>query len=61
VVALLAAALVPAWPWLAVATQMMRIRVLMGTVSAGVFLITLLAIRSYKLARSTPCSGWRRP
>jgi hypothetical protein len=49
VVALLAAALVPAWPWLAVATQMMRIRVLMGTVSAGVFLITLLAIRSYKL------------
>ena len=37
------------WPWLAAATQMMRIRVLMGVVSVGVFLITLLAIRGYKL------------
>jgi hypothetical protein len=47
--ALLGGALVFAWPWLAAATQMMRIRVLMGTVSVVVFLITLLAIRSYKL------------
>lgn len=38
-----------AWPWLEEASQMMRIRALMGAVSAGVFLITLLAIRSYKL------------
>ena len=37
------------WPWLASATQMMRIRALMGAVSVGVFLITLLAIRGYKL------------
>lgn len=37
------------WPWLAAASQMTRIRVLMGAVSLGVFLITLLAIRSYKL------------
>lgn len=37
------------WPWLAKATQMMRIRALMGAVSVGVFLITLLAIRGYKL------------
>ena len=37
------------WPWLAAASQMMRIRVLMGVVSIGVALITLLAIRSYKL------------
>lgn len=47
--AILAAALILAWPWLSEATQMMRIRVLMGAVSIGVFLITLLAIRSYKL------------
>jgi len=45
----LAAALAAAWPWLSAATQMMRIRVLMGAVSVGVFLITLLAIRGYKL------------
>jgi CDP-diglyceride synthetase len=38
-----------AWPWLEAASQMVRIRALMGAVSAGVFLITLLAIRSYKL------------
>lgn len=38
-----------AWPWLAAASQLMRIRVLMGLISIGVFLITLLAIRSYKL------------
>ncbi len=37
------------WPWLMAVTQMMRIRVLMGVVSIGVFLITLAAIRSYKL------------
>jgi uncharacterized PurR-regulated membrane protein YhhQ (DUF165 family) len=37
------------WPWLMAASQMMRIRVLMGVVSIGVFLITLAAIRSYKL------------
>ena len=37
------------WPWLAAAPQMTRIRVLMGAVSVGVFLITLLAIRGYKL------------
>lgn len=37
------------WPWLAQASQMMRIRALMGAVSVGVFLITLLAIRGYKL------------
>lgn len=37
------------WPWLAAASQMTRIRVLMGAVSVGVFLITLLAIRGYKL------------
>lgn len=37
------------WPWLAAASQMMRIRALMGAVSVGVFLITLLAIRGYKL------------
>ena len=45
----LSAAGLGAWPWLEKATQMMRIRALMGAVSAGVFLITLLAIRSYKL------------
>ncbi|MDP1589911.1 MAG: DUF2304 domain-containing protein [Prosthecobacter sp.] len=44
-----AAALWKCWPWLEKATQMMRIRVLMGAVSVGVFFITLLAIRSYKL------------
>ncbi len=43
------AALYAAWPWLMEASQMMRIRVLMGAVSVGVFLITLLAIRGYKL------------
>ena len=47
--AALAAAAWKSWPWLAAATQMMRIRVLMGVVSVGVFLITLLAIRGYKL------------
>lgn len=49
VVAVLAAVAWKSWPWLMVATQMMRIRVLMGVVSIGVFLITLAAIRSYKL------------
>ena len=49
VLAALAAAAWKSWPWLAAATQMMRIRVLMGVVSVGVFLITLLAIRGYKL------------
>ncbi|NLG34398.1 MAG: DUF2304 domain-containing protein [Lentisphaerae bacterium] len=51
VVALSAAAAAAGWiwPWLAAATQMMRIRALMGVVSIGVFLITLMAIRSYKL------------
>ena len=49
VLAVLAAAGLAAWPWMAQATQMMRIRVLMGGVSIGVLLITLLAIRSYKL------------
>ena len=48
-VALLVFAAWLCWPWLAAATQMTRIRVLMGAVSLGVFLITLLAIRSYKL------------
>jgi uncharacterized PurR-regulated membrane protein YhhQ (DUF165 family) len=47
--AMLSAVVWKSWPWLAAATQMMRIRVLMGVVSIGVFLITLLAIRSYKL------------
>jgi len=47
--AALAAAIWKSWPWLAAASQMMRIRVLMGVVSVGVFLITLLAIRGYKL------------
>ena len=37
------------WPWLAGASQMMRIRALMGVVSICVFLIALLAIRNYKL------------
>ena len=49
VFAVLAAGFGAAWPWLAAASQMMRIRALMGAVSAGVFLITLLAIRGYKL------------
>ena len=49
VFAILAAVFGAAWPWLAAASQMMRIRALMGAVSAGVFLITLLAIRGYKL------------
>ena len=47
--AVLAAGGCAAWPWLAEASQMTRIRVLMGAVSVGVFLITLLAIRGYKL------------
>ena len=47
--AVLAAGVYFAWPWLAAASQLMRIRVLMGAVSAVVFLITLLAIRGYKL------------
>ena len=47
--AALAAVAWKSWPWLMAATQMMRIRVLMGAVSIGVFLITLLAIRGYKL------------
>ena len=37
------------WPWLTRADPLMRIRALIGVVSIGVFLITLLAIRSYKL------------
>ena len=37
------------WPWLATASQINRIRFLMGAASLGVFLITILAIRSYKL------------
>ena len=49
VLAVLAATAWKSWPWLAAASQMMRIRVLMGAVSIGVFLITMLAIRSYKL------------
>jgi len=49
IIAVLAAILLLAWPWLSTASQMMRIRVLMGAVSVGVFLITLLAIRGYKL------------
>ena len=48
-VAIFSAVAWKSWPWLAAATQMMRIRVLMGVVSVGVFLITLLAIRGYKL------------
>jgi len=48
-IVLLAGVLAAAWPWLSTASQMMRIRVLMGAVSMGVFLITLLAIRGYKL------------
>ena len=47
--AVLAAVAWKSWPWLMAASQMMRIRVLMGVVSIGVFLITLLAIRGYKL------------
>ena len=49
VLAVLATAVFAAWPWLADASQMMRIRALMGAVSVGVFLIALLAIRGYKL------------
>jgi hypothetical protein len=45
----LAAGICAAWPFLAAASQLTRIRICMGAVSAGVFLITLLAIRSYKL------------
>ena len=47
--ALAAAAVWAAIPWLQAATQMMRIRALMGAVSVCVFFITLLAIRGYKL------------
>ena len=36
-------------PWLMAASQMMRIRTLMAAVSIGVFVITLLTIRTYKL------------
>ena len=35
--------------WMTAATQMMRIRILMAVVSMGVFVITLLTIRTYKL------------
>ena len=38
-----------AFPWLLAASQMTRIRALMGAVSVCVFFITLLAIRGYKL------------
>jgi hypothetical protein len=38
-----------ALPWMMAATQMMRIRMLMAAVSIGVFVITLLTIRTYKL------------
>lgn len=44
-----AAVLGGGWFWLSSASQMMRIRALMGGVSIGVLVITLLAIRSYKL------------
>ena len=47
--AVLAGGLVLLGFWLADASQMLRIRALMGVVSIGVFLITLLAIRGYKL------------
>ena len=47
--ALAAAAVWAAVPWLMDASQMMRIRALMGVVSVCVFFITLLAIRGYKL------------
>ncbi|MGD9781202.1 MAG: DUF2304 domain-containing protein [Kiritimatiellia bacterium] len=47
--AFLAAGTWAIWPWLSAAPHLMRIRVLMGVVSMLVFLITLLAIRSYKL------------
>lgn len=49
VLGLLALIGVLCWPWLAETTQMNRIRFLMGAVSVGVFLITVLAIRGYKL------------
>lgn len=49
VVALAAATVVLGGPWLAAVSQMTRIRALMAAVSVGVFLITLLTIRSYKL------------
>lgn len=49
VLALAAAAVVLGGPWLASVSQMTRIRALMAAVSVGVFLITLLTIRSYKL------------
>ena len=47
--AVLAGGLVLLGFWLADASQMLRIRALMAAVSIGVFLITLLAIRGYKL------------
>lgn len=48
-VAILALVTWRTWSWLSTVSQMTRIRALMGGVSLGVFLITLLAIRSYKL------------
>ena len=47
--AILSVAAWASWPWLAAASQMMRIRALMRAVSICVFLIALLAIRNYKL------------
>ncbi len=49
VLSLGAAAIVLGGPWLISVSQMTRIRALMAAVSVGVFLITLLTIRSYKL------------
>ena len=46
---ILAVGIYLAGSWLEGANQMVRIRALMGAVSVGVFLITLLAIRNYKL------------
>lgn len=49
VLTLLALAVAIGMPWLAGVSQMTRIRVLMAAVSIGVFMITLLTIRGYKL------------
>ncbi|MDD5708159.1 MAG: DUF2304 domain-containing protein [Kiritimatiellae bacterium] len=49
VLALVLAGLCLGGPWLASVGQMTRIRALMAAVSVGVFVITLLTIRSYKL------------
>jgi hypothetical protein len=49
VLALAVAVLVLGGPWLVSVSQMTRIRALMAAVSVGVFLVTLLTIRSYKL------------